>query len=155
MPSDLIREMTQLTCELLPFDRPRHLLGVGLPTQILDGIEDGADTFDCVLPIRKAQRGVAYTRLGVVRYKDSSDQPGLADTPLDLQCGCSTCKKYSRAELRRLYREQKDAAGRLAAIHNLTFYHGVLEGARHAIRRNQFSTYKSEFVSNWISGGEE
>lgn len=151
MPRSAIREMTRLTCELLPPDRPRHLLGVGLPNQILEGIADGADTFDCVLPIRKGQRGVAYTRSGEVIYK--RPQPGpLADAPLDPACGCPTCRDWSREALRRLFRSDKAKAGELASVHNIWFYHDVLGEARQAIREGRFDAYREAFTDRWEAG---
>lgn len=150
MPRTATREMTKLVCDLLPSDKPRHLLGTGLPCDILEGIEDGVDTFDCVLPLRKAERGVAYTRSGEVRYKDSP-HTDVASMPLDSECSCQTCKQYSREELRHLYRTDKARASHLAAIHNLYFYHDMLAGARKAIRENRFSAYKEAFFSKWFA----
>lgn len=151
MPRTVVREMTALSCELLPSGKPRHLLGVGLPNQILEGIADGADTFDCVLPIRKAQRGVAYNRSGCVYYKrpQTSSQ---RDSPLDSTCKCTTCSTWSRERLRLLFKVDKLKAGTLAAIHNLHFYHQVLAEAREAIQGRRFAAYKADFVSEWESG---
>jgi len=149
MPRSAIRAMTELTSALLPADRPRHLLGVGLPNQILEGIADGADTFDCVLPIRKAQRGVAYTSTGERIYKRPDRQP---DEPLDSRCGCPTCASWSREALRRLFKSDKPRAGELAAIHNLSFYHGTLAAARKAIRQARFDAFKDAFIDQWEAG---
>jgi queuine tRNA-ribosyltransferase len=146
MPRTAMREMTSLVCEQLPFDKPRHLLGTGLPSDILDGVEDGVDMFDCILPIRKAQEGVAYTSSGIVQYRNL-DKASLADLPLDTECSCPVCKHYSREQLRGLYQSDKNVAVRLAAIHNLFFYHNLLEGAREAIKQNKFSTYKKSFLA--------
>jgi queuine tRNA-ribosyltransferase len=151
MPRSSVRAMTALTCERLPYEKPRHLLGVGLPEQILEGVADGADTFDCVLPIRKAQRGIAYTRFGEVRYKDK-ERSRLKDAPLDSKCDCPTCATHTREQLRLLYRTNRAVAGELATIHNLHFYHRTLEGAREAIRANRFSTYLNDFSSRWKAG---
>jgi queuine tRNA-ribosyltransferase len=151
MARSAVREMTVLTCERLPDDKPRHLLGVGLPEQVLEGVADGADTFDCVLPIRKAQRGFAYTTFGEVRFKDP-ERSRLRDAPLDGKCECSTCATWSREKLRVLYRTDRSSAGELATIHNLHFYHRMLEGAREAIRANRFSTYLHDFSSRWNAG---
>lgn len=153
MPRSAIREMTVLTCEHLPFDKPRHLLGVGLPDQVLEGIADGVDTFDCVLPIRKAQRGIAYTRFGEVFYKHPQP-PALKDLPLDPECACSTCRSWSRDQLRLLLRSNNPMAGELATIHNLWFYHKLLAGAREAILANRFSSYLNDFLAAWDSGSE-
>ncbi len=149
MPRAAIRDMTALTSALLPADRPRHLLGVGLPNQILEGIADGADTFDCVLPIRKAQRGVAYTSSGECVYKRPNPRP---DAPLDPHCGCPTCRDFSREALRRLFKSDKPRAGELAAIHNLSFYHDTLAAARDAIREGRFDAFKTAFIDQWEAG---
>jgi queuine tRNA-ribosyltransferase len=149
MPRPAIREMTALTSALLPENRPRHLLGVGLPGQILEGIADGADTFDCVLPIRKAQRGVAYTSTGERIYKRPNARP---DEPLDPSCGCATCAEWSREALRRLFKSDKARAGELAAVHNLSFYHATLAAARSAIQQDRFDTFKDVFLDRWEAG---
>ena len=151
MPPSVMREMTALVCERLPHDKPRHLLGTGLPPAILDGIEDGVDTFDCVLPVRKAERGVAYTSRGPIYYKRHAPR-GLADSAIDPDCGCTTCRDYSWEELRRLYRSEKADAARLVAIHNLAFYHQTLHDARLAIRKREFRAYRDSFVEKWDSG---
>lgn len=153
MPRSVVREMTAITSAGLPLNKPRHLLGVGLPDQILEGIEDGADTFDCVLPIRKAQRGFAYTRFGEIRYKTKT-QSRQKDAPLDPKCDCTTCATHTREQLRILYRTDQDAAGQLATIHNLHFYHQVLAGARAAIRENRFQAYFNDFMSRWKAGAK-
>ncbi len=152
MPRSDTRAMTAITCEHLPPDKPRHLLGVGLPGQVLEGIADGADTFDCVLPIRKAQRGIAYTTFGEVRYKDR-ERSKLKDAPLDPKCDCPTCATYSREELRQLYRTERETAGELASIHNLHFYHRLLEGTREAIREDRVPAYLNNFMARWKAGG--
>ena len=149
MSRSLIREMTVLTCESLPQDKPRHLLGVGLPWQVLDGVEDGVDSFDCVLPIRKAQRGLAYTAFGEVLYKHAP-QPKDADLPLDPECDCSTCKKYTRQQLRDIYIKEKPVAGHLAVIHNIWYYHKLLERTRAAIREDRFLDFKEEAMLKWF-----
>lgn len=154
MSRSAIREMTALTCEALPAYGPRHLLGVGLPNQILEGIADGADTFDCVLPTRKAQRGVVYTRNGELYYKRSQAMH-RADLPLEPRCTCSTCREWSQEALRRLFKSDKAAAGTLAAIHNLHFYHEVLAEARAAIRENRFPRYKEAFLAEWNANGQQ
>ncbi len=152
MLRSMVREMTVLTCAHLPFSKPRHLLGVGLPIQVLQGVADGADTFDCVLPILKAQRGITYTAFGEVYYK-SKQRGKLKDAPLDRKCKCSTCKSYSREQLRILYRTECNTAVELAAIHNLYFYHKMLEGAREAIRQDRFPNYLNDYISRWKAGG--
>jgi len=151
MPRAAIREMTALCSELLVPDAPRHLLGVGLPWQILEGIADGADTFDCVLPIRKAQRGVAYTRSGELYYK-RPHPASHRDRPLEPSCQCNTCTSVSREQLRLLFKSDKAAAGTRAAIHNLYFYHQVATEARAAIKEDRLDHYIDDFREQWDSG---
>ena len=146
------REMTAICTENLPFNKPRHLLGVGLPVQVLYGIYNGVDTFDCVLPIRKAQRGVVYTSMGEVRYKHVQPD-NMKNEPLDPNCSCSTCKNYSREHLRRLFKTDKENAGELASIHNIYFYNDMMKNARRAIKEDRFDSYLKEFISNWLEGG--
>ena len=152
MERSAIRDMTALTCELLPADKPRHLLGVGLPGQILQGIADGSDTFDCVLPIRKAQRGIVHTSYGEVRYKHQQ-RKGHGDLPLDPDCQCPTCQNFTREQLRALFKSDKPLAGEHAAIHNLFFYHHVMAEARQSIRENRFDAYMNGFLEKWDRGG--
>lgn len=152
MKQKIITKMTRLTCEYLPDNKPRHLLGAGLPLQILLGIANGVDTFDCVLPIRKAQRGVAFTSFGEVVYK-SLQTNKLKSSPLDPKCSCSTCTSYSREDLRQLYRTDRDKTSELASIHNLYFYNKMLEDSREAIRQNRFTQFYNDFFSRWKAGG--
>jgi queuine tRNA-ribosyltransferase len=151
LPRVMIRDLTALVCDRLPSDRPRHLLGVGLPSDIIDGVDDGADTFDCVLPIRQAQRGIAFTSRGDVSYAVPHDEAG--DVPLDAHCTCDTCRTHSRELLARLYHNDRRLAARLVAIHNLSFYHNLLAGAREAIRNGRFASYRNDFLSKWFETG--
>jgi queuine tRNA-ribosyltransferase len=151
MPKAAIQEMTSLVCEILPHERPRHLLGVGLPPDVLEGVERGVDSFDCVLPIRKGQRGTAYTSRGEVTYKQKQEGQ-LADAPLDPKCACPTCRGYTRERLRQLYREDKAEAGRLASIHNIFFYHNMMAQAREAIKSRKFPAFKKDFLAEWEGG---
>ena len=137
MTQSQAREMTLICTENLPFHKPRHLLGVGLPIQVLYGIKNGVDTFDCVLPLRKAQRGVVYTSGGEVYYKHVQPE-NMKNAPLDPQCSCTTCQKFTREQLRQLFKSDKAKAGELASIHNIYFYNDMMKNARIAIQENRF-----------------
>jgi queuine tRNA-ribosyltransferase len=158
MPRETVRAMTALVCDGLPADKPRHLLGVGLPGQILDGIEDGADTFDCVLPIRKAQRGIVYTTFGEVALKKPIERrspTSRADDPVDPRCACPTCARYSREALQLLFRVDKTEAARAAAVHNLCFYHALVANARQAIGDDRFLEFRRECLANFGNEGAD
>lgn len=127
-------------CRELPENKPRHLLGIGEPMDIILGIENGADTFDCVLPTRLARNGGAYTsegRLNLTNAKYVADM-----TPLDHSCECHTCKNYTRAYLSHLFRAKEMLAATLTTIHNLHFYVTLTKNARQAILNNKWSEFK-------------
>ena len=136
------QEMTAICTENLPFHKPRHLLGVGLPIQVLYGIKNGVDTFDCVLPLRKAQRGIAYTSGGEVYYKHVQPE-NMKNEPLDPLCSCTTCQNYTREQLRQLFKTDKVKAGELASIHNIYFYNDMMKNARIAIQKNHLISMKN------------
>ena len=145
MPQSQTREMTAVCTENLPFHKPRHLLGVGLPIQVLYGIENGVDTFDCVLPLRKAQRGVAYTSGGEVYYKHAQSE-NMRHEPLDPLCHCAVCQNYTREQLRQLFKTDKAKAGELASIHNICFYGDMMKNARNAIKENRFDSWLKDMA---------
>jgi queuine tRNA-ribosyltransferase len=127
---------------LLPADRPRYLMGVGTPLDIVRGIDAGIDMFDCVLPTRYARNGTLFTSLGKVNTSAPSTP---RTTPPDPQCGCYTCRNFSRAYLRHLYQAQEILSYRLNTIHNLAFFLQVVTGARRAIEEGTFQAYKARF----------
>ncbi len=144
-PQELMSEMISVTTPLLPEHKPRYLMGVGKPRDIFDAVARGIDIFDCVLPTRNARNGTLFTRAGTVNIRNSryrNDQ-----SPVDPECGCSLCRDYSKAYLRHLFSEREILGLRLASIHNLTFYHDMMEGVRLAIRNDQFSIFKSNFLA--------
>jgi queuine tRNA-ribosyltransferase len=133
-PKELTRELTAVVCGVLPDGRPRHLMGVGLPEDILAAIREGADLFDCVLPTRLGRNGCAITsegRLNMVRA-DFTDDFG----PVDPACECPTCRSYSRAYIRHLYKAKEILAARLVTYHNLWFYTRMMERVREGILGN-------------------
>ena len=127
----------------LPQDRPRYLMGVGTPEDIVEAVRRGIDMFDCVMPTRNARNGHLFTRDGVVRIRNAAH---AADTrPLDAQCGCYTCRHYSRAYLRHLFRCNEILGSRLNTIHNLAYYQDLMRGIRQAIEHNAFAGFREDF----------
>jgi queuine tRNA-ribosyltransferase len=130
-PKPLMLEMAALSASFLPADRPRYLMGVGTPADLLAAIAMGYDMFDCVLPTRNARNGCAFTAVGRVSIKHS--RHARDSRPLDERCGCRTCACYSRAYLRHLYRAGEILAARALTEHNLFFYANLMRTARAAI----------------------
>lgn len=135
---------------MLPADRPRYLMGVGTPEDIVYAVSQGIDLFDCVLPTRNARHGVLYTRSGVLRIKNARYR---SDTgPLDPACDCYTCRHYSRAYLHHLFRAGESLAGRLNTIHNLHYYQGLMRELREAIAAGRLADYIAAFQAARVSG---
>jgi len=134
---ELQRETVALTAPLLPAEKPRYLMGVGTPEDILFAVSRGVDLFDCVLPTRNARNGMMFTSIGPVSVK----QARYADDPLppDERCACPTCRTFSRAYLRHLYLQREMLASMAMTVHNLHFYARLMERAREAISRGNFA----------------
>ncbi|BCZ19616.1 Queuine tRNA-ribosyltransferase Tgt [Helicobacter sp. NHP19-012] len=129
------------TTEFLSPHKPRYLMGVGTPQDILNAIELGVDMFDCVMPTRNARNGTLFTNLGKLSIKAQAQKS--SDTPLDPKCGCYTCKHYSKAYLHHLFKARELLYFRLASLHNLHFYLELVRGAREAILRGEYADYKT------------
>lgn len=139
---DIMIDILHYTAVLLPEDKPKYLMGVGTPLDILNGIEVGIDMFDCVLPTRNARNGTLYTSEGKINIKRR--EYAEDDSPLDSTCTCYTCQTFSRAYLRHLFHTQELLTFRLNSIHNLTYYLNLIHGARDAITQGKFSHYKKQ-----------
>jgi len=127
----------------MPTGRPRYLMGVGTPEDIVESVLRGVDMFDCVLPTRNARNGHLFTSEGVVRIRNARYQ---SDTrPLDERCGCYTCRNYSRAYLRHLHRAREILGARLNTIHNLYYYQELMSGLRAAIAGGGLDAWVSDF----------
>ncbi|HEY5790333.1 MAG TPA: tRNA guanosine(34) transglycosylase Tgt [Gammaproteobacteria bacterium] len=135
----------------LPVDRPRYLMGVGRPEDIVEAVRRGIDLFDCVLPTRNARNGHLFTRHGVVNIRNARhrDDPG----PLDPECGCYTCRHYSRAYLRHLDRCGEILAARLHTLHNLHYYQELMAGMRRAIAAGGLAGWIEEFYRQRVQPG--
>ena len=136
-------EVLDGTMPRMPVDKPRYLMGVGLPTDILDAVERGVDMFDCVIPTRHARNGYLFTENGTVRIRNARhrDDP----KPLQEDCECYTCKNYSRAYLRHLDSCGEMLGSRLNTIHNLHFYLNLMRRIRVAIEAGQLDKFASDF----------
>lgn len=133
--------------EILPKDKPRHLLGIGEPEDLFMGVENGVDLFDCVAPTRNGRGGTLYTRTGKINIRNA---PFRDDTsPVDSECGCSVCKNYSRAYLCHLYRSHEMLGGTLGSIHNLYFIINLVKQMREHILKGNFPEFKQEFLAKY------
>jgi queuine tRNA-ribosyltransferase len=141
---ELTWEMVAATTPELPEDKPRYLMGVGTPEDLLEGVNRGVDLFDCVLPTRNARNGMAFTGNGRVVIKNAAY--ALDPRPLDEACGCYTCRHYSRAYLRHLYVSREILAFRLLTFHNLYYYLELMVKMRQAIRQDRFAAFRREIL---------
>ena len=128
---------------ILPGNKPRYLMGVGTPLDILHGIEEGVDMFDCVLPTRNARNGTLYTSRGQINIKRKEFAED--DGPLAPECACYTCRTFSRAYLRHLYVSGEILSFRLNSLHNLTYFLNMVKGARKAILEGRYAEYKARY----------
>ena len=133
----------------LPADRPRYLMGVGTPEDLLFGIEHGVDLFDCVLPSREARHGRILTSRGRLNLKNARHRE--ADRPLDPDCGCYTCRTFSRAYLHHLFRCGELLAFTLNTIHNLSYTVGLTRDARQALLDNRFPAFAQSLRAGWMT----
>jgi queuine tRNA-ribosyltransferase len=139
-PAEKMYEMTQVCTEILPVDKPRYLMGVGTPENILESIERGIDMFDCVMPTRNGRNAMLFTQNGSISIKVAKYKDDIL--PIDDECGCYTCKNFSRAYIRHLFHVHEILALQLATIHNLFFYRWLVCEARKAINEKRFYDWK-------------
>ncbi len=133
------------TVQYMPQDKPRYLMGVGTPEDLVENIERGIDMFDCVMPTRNARNGTLFTSFGRLNIKGAVYKED--NTPIDSECECLTCKRYSRAYLNHLFRAREITYFRLATIHNLHYYLNLMREAREAILEDRYSEFKAEFYA--------
>ena len=133
--------------EYLPADKPRYLMGVGSPEDLVTCVSLGVDMFDCVLPTRLARNGAIFTKAGRKNIKKSTNK--LLDTPLEDDCLCECCQNYSAGYIHRLFKVSEILGYRLATIHNLFFLKQLMVNIRNSILNNTFNSFKNEFLSNY------
>ena len=143
---DMYKALYQIT-PLMPEDKPRYLMGVGTPEDLLEGVEAGIDMFDCVNPTRIARHGVAYTAKGPITIKNKSFEKDLE--PLDQACTCEVCQTYTRSYIRHLYKAEETLGARLVSFHNLYFLKTLMEKMRQAIAEGRFKAFKDEFLKTY------
>lgn len=143
--------LARAACGALPADRPRYLMGMGTPVDLLDGIAAGVDLFDCVLPTRNARNGTAFTAAGPLNIRNAfhAREPG----PLDPECGCEACRSLSRAYLRHLHLANEILAHRMLTLHNVTFYQTLMATARRAIEQDAFEGFARLFRERYRDRG--
>ncbi|MFQ5906907.1 MAG: tRNA guanosine(34) transglycosylase Tgt [bacterium] len=146
-PKVLTMEMVELTVEKLPKEKPRYLMGVGLPEDMIDAFAVGVDMFDCVIPTRNGRTGTVFNSSGKLVIKNaeySSDH-----SPIDLTCGCYACRNFSRAYIRHLFNAGEILAARLATMHNIHFFAGVVSEMRKALMEDRLTEWKKHFSSKY------
>ncbi len=141
------RGAVEFTAPLLPGNKPRYLMGVGFPEDVLEAVSQGIDMFDCVAPTRMGRNATAFTRHGRVRMRNSGHKQESG--PVEEGCDCTTCRLYSRGYIHHLFRTKEMLGPILLTIHNLWFYHRMMEDARSAIRDGAFSSFKEQFLRTY------
>lgn len=146
-PKPMMYEVLEQTTPYLPEDKPRYLMGVGSPDDLLEGVLRGVDMFDCVLPTRIARNGTAMTSTGKVVIKNAKHFDDF--TPLDPNCDCYTCRNYTKAYLRHLYKADEILSSRLMSYHNLYFLIELMKNVRKAIMEDRLLDFKDEFFRKY------
>ena len=146
-PKDVMNRVLEFTTPLMPDNKPRYLMGVGSPDSLIDGAIRGVDMFDCVLPTRIARNGTMFTRKGRLVIKGAKFARDFG--PVDETCDCYTCKNYSRAYLRHLFKADETFGLRLASTHNLHFLMNLMKEVRQAIREDRLLDFKEEFFEEY------
>jgi queuine tRNA-ribosyltransferase len=149
-PSAEMYRVLDVTCPELPADRPRYLMGVGTPQDLLEGIRRGVDMFDCVLPTRNGRNALAFTDFGPLKLRNLKHR--LDDRPLDPACGCPACR-HSRGYLRHLFTAQEMLGPILLSAHNITYYQRLMAEARGAIEAGTFLEFYAAKIERWRLGG--
>jgi queuine tRNA-ribosyltransferase len=142
--------MTAFTMPLIPASKPRYLMGVGYPENILMAVSYGVDMFDCVLPTRNARTGMVFTSEGPLVFRNAEFAED--DRPLDINCDCRVCRRYSRAYIRHLYNQREITALVLATFHSTYFFQKLMREIRKSIEAGRFDTYRREFMEKYSGG---
>jgi queuine tRNA-ribosyltransferase len=152
-PPDLMQAAIAWSIPELPEHKPRYLMGVGTPRDILDAVAQGVDMFDCVLPTRLGRNGTLYTTRGRINIKGSRFTEDFG--PVDPNCGCAVCRRYSAAYIRHLYKCDEILASRLATYHNLAHYAQLMEGIRAAITAGEYVSFRRRTLARYEELEEE
>lgn len=144
-PAETMYRMTEICTSVLPTDRPRYLMGVGTPENIIESIARGVDMFDCVMPTRNGRNAVLFTRNGKLNMRNATHADDFS--PVDEECPCYGCRNFTRAYLRHLFKAGEIMALQLASLHNLTFYLWLVRSAREAILDGRFAEWHPAMLS--------
>ncbi|OEE75768.1 tRNA guanosine(34) transglycosylase Tgt [Vibrio genomosp. F6] len=144
-PKEDMHRILEHTCPQLPEDKPRYLMGVGKPEDLVEGVRRGIDMFDCVMPTRNARNGHLFVTGGVIKIRNAKHKTDT--TPLDPQCDCYTCSNYSKSYLHHLDRCNEILGARLNTIHNLRYYQRLMQSIRNAIDEDRFDAFVEEFYA--------
>ncbi|MBH9988572.1 tRNA guanosine(34) transglycosylase Tgt [Bartonella sp. W8098] len=149
-PQNVMMDMLDVTCSILPEDKPRYLMGVGTPDDILKSVAHGVDMFDCVMPTRAGRHGLAFTRFGKINLRNAkhAEDP----RPLDPQSPCPAARDYSRAYLHHLVKAGEPLAGMVITWNNLAFYQQLMQGIRDAIEAHRYADFVAEVTEEWNRG---
>jgi queuine tRNA-ribosyltransferase len=135
------------TNQILPLEKPRYLMGVGTPIDILDAVQRGVDMFDCVLPTRNARNAQVFTSQGVLNLRNARFNEDFS--PIDPECACPVCQRHTRAYLRHLFRANEILGARLTTYHNLFFFHALMQNIRAALREERFLAFRTAFLQKY------
>lgn len=149
-PQDVMLDMLDITCPELPVEKPRYLMGVGTPDDILKSVARGIDMFDCVMPTRAGRHGLAFTRRGRVNLRNARHAEDIR--PLDDQSSCPASRDYSRAYLHHLVRADESLGGMLLTWNNLAYYQDLMAGIRKAIEEGRYAAFMEETQEEWRQG---
>lgn len=146
-PKQMMYDLTQTVCDVLPKDKPRYLMGVGKPEDIIHSIARGVDMMDCVLPTRNARNGSVYTWDGKINIKNQQYRNDFS--PLDPDCDCYACKNHTRAYMHHLYRQNEILGMRLNSMHNIHFFLQLTREARKALLEDRFPAFYKDFFNRY------
>ncbi|MEP1572506.1 tRNA guanosine(34) transglycosylase Tgt [Roseibium album] len=149
-PQDVMLQMLDITTPVMPVDKPRYLMGVGTPDDLLESVKRGIDQFDCVMPTRAGRHGLAYTKFGKVNLKNARHQDDAR--PLDAENQCPASSVYSRAYLHHLVRAGEGLAGMLLTWNNIAYYQQLMQGMRDAIEEGRFDEFYARTKEDWARG---
>lgn len=142
-PTEIMYHIIEQVEPHMPTDKPRYLMGVGTPSNIIEGVARGVDMFDCVMPSRNARHGTIFTWDGILHITNAAYETD--SQPLDPKCDCPVCRNHTRAYVRHLFKAKEQLAGRLAVMHNLYFYNTLLERIREALDKGGFAQFRKEY----------
>lgn len=142
-PTEVMYRIIEAVEPWMPADKPRYLMGVGTPSNIIEGVARGVDFFDCVMPARNARHAKLFTWSGSINLKNAKYERD--ERPIDEQCDCPVCRRYSRAYLRHLFKAEEMLAMRLSVMHNLYFYNQLMQKIRDALDNDQFDAFRAEY----------